>query len=157
MNETNIINTIVEKIIKYPDIKFKRKSESELEIFCHDKNGFNIFLQTNQRESTLHFGVFHWHFDNTEEETNEMLNLLVFGLTGIARLKEFSNNGKVYKWTLQIQDRNSNWFDNGTVRLFNINFWTRAEIKYLHNDLLPKEILFSYNDKEQSDMKKKLL
>ncbi|HCQ13480.1 hypothetical protein, partial [Flavobacterium sp.] len=75
--------------------------------------------------------------------------LLVFGLTGIARLKEFSKNGKAYKWTLQIQDRSSNWFDNGTVRLFNINFWTRAEIKYLHNDLLPKENLCSYNDKEE--------
>ncbi|MDN4167104.1 hypothetical protein QWY31_16455 [Cytophagales bacterium LB-30] len=110
MTEQNIIDTVVEKLNKYPDIKFDKKNDSELEIYSRDDKGFDILLQTDQRENTLHFRTFHWHYDNTEEETNEMLNQLVFGLTGIARLKEFSKNGKAYKWTLQIQDREGTWF-----------------------------------------------
>ena len=90
----------------------------------------------------MHFGTFHWHFDNNEEETNEMLNQLIFGLTGIARLKELSKNNKAYKWTLQIQDKEGNWFNNGTMGLMNFNFLTKPDIKYLQNDLLPKERLF---------------
>lgn len=70
-------------------------------------------------------------------------------MTGIARLKEFSKNGKSYKWALQIQDRDGNWFDNGTMGLINFNFWTKVDIKYLQNNLLPKEILYDNNDTEQ--------
>src|SRR5690554_7134099 len=146
MKEQNIIDFVVEKLIKYPDIKYDKKSDSELEIFCRDEQGFDILLQLDQRENTLHFGTFHWHFDNNEEEIDEMLNQLVFGLTGIARLKELSKNGKAYKWTLQIQDRDGNWFDNGTMGLMNFNFWTKTGIKYLQNDLLPKDILYADNE-----------
>jgi len=149
MKEQSIIDTVVEKLNKYPDIKFDKKNDSELKIFCRDDKGFDILLQTDQRENTLHFGTFHWHYDNTEEETNEMLNQLVFGLTGIARLKEFSKNDKAYKWTLQIQEKDCDWFDNGTMGLMNFNFWTKADIKYLQNDLLPKDILYADNETEQ--------
>ena len=148
MTEQNIIDTVKEVLNKYPDVKFEEKNDTELEIFCHDDNGFDILLQTDQRENTLHFGSFHWHFDNNNEETTEMLNQLIFGLTGVARLKEFSKGGKAYKWTLQIQDREGNWFDNGTMGLMNFNFWTKPEIRYLQNDLLPREILFSSNNTE---------
>jgi hypothetical protein len=148
MNETNIIDFVVDKIVKYPNIKFNKKSNSELEIFCHDKNGFNIYLQTNHRESTLYFGAFHWHFDFTEYETNEMLNQLLFGLTGIARLKEFSKNGKAYKWKLEVQDKDGNWLDNGTVGTIKLNFWTKTNIKYFQNNLIPKDILYLDNEEK---------
>lgn len=149
MKEQNIIDKVVEKLIKYPDIKFDKKNDSELKIFCCNEKGFDILLQTDQRENTLHFGAYHSHFDNNDEETNEMLNQLVLGLTGIARLKEFSKNGKAYKWILQIQDKDRNWFDNGTIGIMNFNFWTKPDIKYLQNDLLPKDILFADNEIEQ--------
>ncbi len=149
MKEENIIEFVLEKLKKYPDIKYDKKSDSELEIFCRDEKGFDILLQIDKRENTLHFGAFHWHFDNIEEETNEMLNQLLFGLTGIARLKEFSKDGKAFKWTLQIQDRDCNWYDDGTMGLMNFNFWSKTEIKYLQNDLLPKDIVNIENETEQ--------
>jgi hypothetical protein len=77
-----------------------------------------------------------------------MLNQLVLGLTGIARIKEYSKKNKSYKWTLQMQDRDGNWYDNGTMGLLSINFWTQTEIKYLQNDLLPKELLYEEIDKK---------
>ena len=65
MTDHNIINNVVEKLKKYPDIQFNKKSNSELKIFCRDEKGFDILLITDQRENTLQFGTFHWHFDNT--------------------------------------------------------------------------------------------
>jgi len=148
MAEENIIDTIVEKLIKYPDIKFQKISDCELEIFCNDENGYDIFLQTDPRENTLYLGTFHWHFDNTKEEIDEMLNQLIFSMTGISRLKEFSKNGKAFKWTLQVQDRDGNWYDNGTMGVMKFNFWTKADIKYLQNNLLPKSLLDSDSETE---------
>jgi hypothetical protein len=150
MTEQKIIERVVDKLNKYPDIKYNKKNDSELKIFCCEDNGFGIKLQTDQRENTLVFKAFHLHFDNTKEETDEMLNQLVFGLTGIARLKELSKNGKAYKWILQIQDIEGNWLDSETMGLFNFAFWTKTEIKYLQNDLLPKDILYADNESEQS-------
>jgi len=148
MTEMNIIDTIVNTLNKYPDIKYCKKNDREIEIFCRDENGFDILLQLDQHENTLNFETFHLHFNNNEEETNEMLTLLALGLTGIARLKEFSKKGKAYRWTLQIQDKDDNWFENGTMGLINLNFWTKADVKYLQNDFLPKEIIFADNDAE---------
>ena len=146
MTEQNIIDTVVEKLIKYPDVKYYKKNEYELEIFCRNEKGFDILLETNHCENTLHFGTFHWHYDFTEYETNEMLNQLLFGLTGITRLKVLKKKNKAYKWILQIQDRDGNWFDNGTMGLINFNFWSKTDIEYFQNDLLPKSLL--YSDKE---------
>jgi hypothetical protein len=144
MKNQNIIDFVIEKLNKYPAVKFQKKSDKELEIFCNDENGFDILLEIEERENTLHFGNFHWHFENTEEiEINEMLNQLVFGLTGLSRLKVFSKNGNPYKWTLQIQDSEGNWHDDGTMGIMSINFWTKAEVKYLQNNLLPKDLLYA--------------
>jgi hypothetical protein len=42
MTEHNIIDTVVEKLNKYPNIKFDKKSDSELEIFCRNDKGFEL-------------------------------------------------------------------------------------------------------------------
>ncbi|MFZ5376299.1 MAG: hypothetical protein ACOZAN_01360, partial [Patescibacteria group bacterium] len=63
-----------------------------------------------------------------------------------SRIKEYSKKNKAYKWTLQMQDRDGNWYDNGTMGLLNLNFWTKTEIKYLQNDLLPKELLYEVDE-----------
>ncbi len=34
--------------------------------------------------------------------------------------------------------------------LMSFNFWTKADIKYLQNDLLPKDIFYTSNAKETS-------
>ena len=148
MTEINIIDTVVSTLNKYPDIKYCKKNDKELEIFRRNEKGFNILLQVDKHENTLNFGTFHLHFSNNEEETNEMLNQIAFGLTGISRIKEFSKKGKAYKWTLQIQDKDGNWFENGAMGFLNLNFWTKVDIEYLQNDLLPKEIIFADNDTE---------
>ena len=145
MATNKIILTITETLLKYPNVKFKIANDDELNIFKENENGFDICIQTADRENTMHFDTFHWHFDNSEEETNEMLDQLIFALTGISRIKEQSRNGKAYKWTLQILDREEIWHDNGTMGIMNFNIFSKTEIKYYQNFMLPKEKLFEDN------------
>ncbi|MEN5088569.1 hypothetical protein ABE426_19050 [Sphingobacterium faecium] len=151
MTEQNIIQTVVKELKKYPGIKFSKKNDSELKIFGRENTGFDILLLLGGRDNMLYFGPFHWHFDNSEEEINEMLDYIAFGLAGIARLKEYSIKGKGYKWTIQMQDQDGNWLDDETMALMNIKFNAESDVKYLQNEIIPKDIL--YDDSETNDLK----
>jgi hypothetical protein len=144
MTENNLIEFIIEKLKNYPDIEYQAKSSKELKIFKSNENGFDILLHLNTKENILHFGSSHWHFGKTDEELDELLKYLLFVLTGMARIKEYSKNKKGYKWILEFQDRAGNWYDNGAMGTINIKFWTKTEINYFQNNHLPKEILIAY-------------
>ena len=133
MSEQNVIEKAIEILSNYPGMSYKKLNDGELKIIRSSENGFDIILQLDQIENTLHFGNFHWHFDNNIEESNEMLNQLIFALTGKARLKEFSKNGKAFKWKLEIQDSEGIWIDSMTTSSVNLNFWSKIRIKYLQN------------------------
>ena len=138
-----LIDAITDKLEQYPAVQFTRRSDNELEIHPRDEFGFSILLQLDQRENTLHFGSFHWHYDHTEEETNELLDQLFLGLTGLARVKEFARQGKAYKWVLEVQDQVGTWHPYGTLGTFSLNFWTKPQVSYLRNDLLPASLVYN--------------
>ena len=133
MLEDQIIDDIIAELSKYPNLRYERKNDHELKIFRNNANGFDIFLETWVREHTLHLGSFHWHFDNNAQETEEMMEQLLRALLGLIRIKEFSKKGEAYKWTLQIQDVDGNWIDDGTMSTMNFDFWNKSEIRYLQN------------------------
>lgn len=141
MTDHNIIDIVVAELTKYPSVKFQKGKNDELKIYRNDEYGIDIILQTDVRENTLHFGSFHWHYENTEEEIDEMLSQLIFALVGLVRIQEFSKNGIAYKWTLQIKDSDGNWHDNGTMQTINLKFWTTPDISYLQNSILPESIV----------------
>lgn len=143
MTGQDIIDNVIEELTKYPVVKFQKRNNDELKIFRNDEYGFDITLQTNVRENTLHFGSFHWHYENSEEEIDEMLSQLIFALVGLVRIKEFSKNGTAYKWTLQVKDSAGNWHNNGTMQTINLKFWITTDISYLQNTVLTEDILKS--------------
>lgn len=134
MNPSELLHIVAEKLRLHPTIRWEQRSDSEIHIFKPNPDGFDILLQVDERENTLCFKPsFHWHFDHDEQETDELLHLLGSAITGSSRLKQYSKNGKAYKWTLQIQDEAGNWPDYGTTCLLHFNFWTKPEISYLQN------------------------
>lgn len=137
MQDKNLVDTISDKLHKYPDIKFSRIGVGHLEIYPRNSDGFVIRLLTSKEENTLFFGEYHWQFANTEEGSRELLDQLTFGLTGVARVKEYSKNGRAFKWILQMQDEKGSWYNSRTTGVFTINFWTKPRIRYFINDLLP--------------------
>lgn len=148
MKEINLVVFIKEKLKKYPNIEFQAKNNNELKIFKSDEKGFDILFQLGIKENIMYFGNSHWHFEKTEEEIDELLKYLLFGLCGMARIKEYSKNRKVYKWILEFQDREGNWYDNGAMGTLNLNFWTETEINYYQNNLLPIDTLLAYFEKK---------
>lgn len=135
--DRTILDVVTEKLKQHPAVSFTRKSGTELEIYPRDEDGFPIYIQLDQRENTLHFGSFHWHYDNTEEETNDLLDQLWLGLTGLARVKEFTRQGNAYKWALEVQDQAGTWQPYGTMGTFSMTFWIKPQVRYLRNKLLP--------------------
>jgi hypothetical protein len=141
--DRTILDVVTEKLAQYPAVSFTKKSDTELEIYPRDERGFPIYIQLDQRENTLHFGSFHWHYENTEAETNDLLDQLLLGLTGLARVKEFARHGKAYKWVLEVQDQMGMWQPDGTMGTLSFNFWIKPQVRYLRNDLLPASLVYS--------------
>jgi hypothetical protein len=45
-----------------------------------------------------------------------------------------------------MQDQDCNWIDDQTMALMNIKFCAESDVKYLQNEIIPKDIL--YDDSE---------
>jgi hypothetical protein len=140
--DRTILDVVTEKLAQYPAVSFTKKGDTKLEIYPRDEDGFPIYIQLDQRENTLHFGSFHWHYDTTEEETHDLLDQLWLGLTGLARVKEFTRQGNAYKWVLEVQDQAGTWQPYGTMGTFSFAFWIKPQVRYLRNELLPASLVY---------------
>lgn len=136
--DQNIIDLIIDELTKHPEISYRRPNANELQILGTPTQGFDITLCIDVRENMLLFDHFHWHYDNTEEEIDEMLNQITYVLFGVIRIKEFSNNKRPYKWVLQVQDQNGNWCDDQTMGKIN-KFLGEPDIRYFQNMILTKD------------------
>lgn len=113
-----------------PSVKFEISGESELIIEPECQDGFKIVIQEGERENTLYFGNWHFHFDNNKEGNNELLDYLGFGMTKLGRLKTYLRNGIEYKWTFETQnEKDGKWYPAGTMSLMNFKFWDKARNK----------------------------
>lgn len=124
----DLIDKISEQIKeRYPDVEFRIDNKDEMTIPARDDSGFEIFIQQGDRENTIHFGAWHFHFDNDKEGKNELLDYLGFGMSRLGRLKAYSRNGKEYKWTFEIKnEEDGNWYPAGTMGLMNFKFWQKV-------------------------------
>lgn len=142
MEQESIVKNIAEKLKKYPTIRFKKNSKQKLTIFSDSDDGFDIALYSDGQENTLFFAGFHEHFETAGDDTESLLQLLLYGLTGAARVKEFSKKGKPYKYILQVQNEKGEWIDSGTTGHLFFRYWSKTSIRYLQNHLLSKEQIF---------------
>ena len=134
----NLIKKISENLTeRHPYIDFKIKDDNSLLIESKSSNGFKILIQQSERENTIHFNSWHFHFENTKDGKNELIDYIIFGMSKHGRLKTYSRNGKEYKWTFEtLNENDGNWYSAGTTGLINLNFWQKSEIKYYQNDLI---------------------
>ncbi|MDF1697664.1 MAG: hypothetical protein P1U56_17595 [Saprospiraceae bacterium] len=122
---------------RYPEVEFRIVNKYEMKILPKDDNGFEIFIQQGERENTVHFGAWHFHFNNDEDGINELLDYLGFGMSTLGRLKVYLRSGEEYKWTFEIKNvDDGNWYPAGTMSLMNFKFWEKTILKYYQNDLI---------------------
>jgi hypothetical protein len=92
ITEKNLIEFVTDKLKNYPNIEFKLISSKRLKIYKTEDNGFDILLSLENKENTLYLGDSHWHFGKTDKELNELLKYLLFSLTLMTCIKEYSKN-----------------------------------------------------------------
>ena len=136
--DQSVIDLIIDGLTKHSELSYRRPNANELKIFGTPIQGFDITLYIGIRENMLIFDQFHWHYDNTEEEIDEMLNKITYALFGYIRIKEFFNNKQPYKWVLQVQDQKGNWYDDQTMGKIN-TFLGKPDNRYLQNMILTKD------------------
>ena len=146
MNE--LIKNIAENItLNYPTVDFEINNDHELLIKAKNKDGFDILIQESERENTVHFGAWHFHFENNDSGNSELMDYLIYGMSKSGRLKAYSRSKNEYKWTFEIMDRDDNWFPIGTMSLMNFKFWVKPKVKYYHNEHIDlTQIIISTDD-----------
>jgi hypothetical protein len=137
---TNIINIIAAKLSKYPEIKVVTTTNHSIEIDSHNDTGLPILVEQGEAENTIYLKAFHLHFEKNEDENESLLDLIYCALKGLARVKEISRNGKIYKSILQIKNEKGEWEDSGATVLLSVNiksiFFNKTRIKYFQNSFL---------------------
>ncbi len=134
----NLIENITENLKKrHSNVNFIVDNENGITIEPNNQNGFKIYIQEGERENTLHFNSWHFHFENNNDGKNELLDYLILGMSKSGRLKTYLRKGNEFKWTfetLNIED--GKWYPSGTTGLINLKLWQKTEIKYFQNDLI---------------------
>ncbi len=130
--EQSLFDAIEQILSSYPTVVVERPAFNQMIINANSENGFYIGILTDPKEYTLYLQDFHWHFD--QNEIDEVLQLIVCGLTGVLRIKVYSKNGQDYKWIMQQKNSKGQWENKLTTAILNLLFWVNPEIRYLQND-----------------------
>jgi hypothetical protein len=120
----------------YPELVIELQEENKLIIETNQEDGFAVGLVTLDHEYKLYFDDYYMHYDTGDED--EILQLIVYALTGMLRLEVHSKNGHDYKWVLQQKGADDQWQNKGTTAIFSLRFWIKLEIRYLQNSCVFK-------------------
>ena len=128
----NPFDVIKEKLKKYPQLTVEETSNM-LIVKATSKEGFDVSFSIDHDEYTVYFEGWHEHFEKSQ--VDEALSCFAFGLSDSCRIKQFSKNGKPYKWELEAKE-NGKWSSDSVTGLFTLNFWSKPTINYLQNKVL---------------------
>ena len=130
----NLIDDIKTRLSRYPHIRYESDASS-ITVFPHSPDGFAVTLLVNHGNLyTISFEGWHEDF-----EGEEALNVFAFGLSYECRLKEYRRGNFAYKWTVEYLDDEGQWKEESTTGLLLFPFWKRSTVRYLQNNLLPRE------------------
>lgn len=127
----NAIERIIEKLGKYPQVKFEC-SENSVSIQPVNRKGFHILIVQNGEEFNVR--ALGWHESFKDEE--QALNCLIFLLSDQARLKVHKRGQFAYKYTLQSKKGLLAWGDVSTIDSELSPFWEKEAIAYLQNAMI---------------------
>jgi len=126
------IEKIIDKLNKYPDVKFT-KTDGSITVEPKDNKGFAVTLEVGLKEFIISADFWHEHFDRDDEEN--ALNCFGFLLSDACRLKIVFRGEKPKTWTVESFE-NGKWTEDSTTGLFNIKFWQPTRVEYLQNGLI---------------------
>ena len=140
---SEILKRITKKVLSVcPDINITENEHYQFIIEPKNENGFGIYLDIDERENTVHFDSFHFHFDKSEEGEEDLLSYIGYALSNHSRLKIYSKGNKEFKWKFEVQEENRDkWISSGTTALLYFNPFKKTVISYRQNDWIDMDRL----------------
>lgn len=128
MNES-ILDEIVKRIAKRPNIKYKREAKS-LSILPEDA-GFEVRIDVKPYTFIVSFKG--WHEEFTKE--SDALNCFAFGLSNECRLQIEMRGSSEVRWTVQSL-QGETWLDDSYSALMFFPFWRKRSVVHLRNHFI---------------------
>jgi hypothetical protein len=125
------IETIGDRLTKYPQVRFTRTDDS-IVVIPWDESGFEVALIAHGGGYTVAFDGWHETFEHEENA----LDCFVLGLSSGCRLRVEVRGTFRCKWVLEYE-AHGEWHEDSTVGLILYPFWRRPETIYLQNHLIP--------------------
>lgn len=131
-----IIETIRQKLLRYPEVKFEN-GDNSITLFPTSDDGFTVSLYVDENCNEPFEVYFNgWHEGFTD--ASEALECFAFGLSDECRLKEYSRDDNVYKWIVE-SNCDGSWEEYSTTALIFFPFWKSQTVRVLQNCLITNE------------------
>lgn len=126
-----IIETIHQRLAKYPEVSYETTNESVL-VMPLTPDGFTVGLVVAASgKYIVSFDGWHENFSSVEEA----LNCFAFGLSEECRLKVQLVGRFEHKWTVESKSE-TGWHEDSTTGLFILPFWQKPSTIYRQNRLV---------------------
>jgi len=96
-----IIEAVQQCLSQFPQLKYEFEEENQLTVYSNTAV-CNIYIRFWEREHTMFFEKWHWHFENNETENFVLLETLFDIISNRAKVKVFKRFGKAYRWDLEL-------------------------------------------------------
>lgn len=124
-----VVQTILNRLKDFPQVTYDFEKKDFLTVRSKATDQ-KLSISFWDKEHTLFFGDWHWHFENNDIENRELLHALVDIISNKARLKIFKKNGKTIRCDLELPNDQKNLNEKLTTGFFDIKFWKKPEIEY---------------------------
>lgn len=111
-----------------------------LEIPMAHENGFDIHVEVGAEVITIHCGDYHDHHElegNVQDYANHFFGYLNDLLTPMMRLREYTSNGRGYKWAIECRE-GERWIVESTTGSLFYNYFGAKKECVLQNQTLPE-------------------
>jgi hypothetical protein len=103
-------------------------------------DGFRVSLSAQQAQFRVRYVVCYNGYSESEETSNcwSAITTFGFGLSTGCRLREYSRNGKAYRWVLELADKDR-WIPHCETiapSAWLVQLWRRPQVRYLQNRLI---------------------
>ncbi|POY34631.1 hypothetical protein C3K47_19275 [Solitalea longa] len=124
-----VIHDILIKLNDFPELTYEFEKNDFLTVRSMT-TARKLSIAFWEKEHTLFFEEWHWHFENNDKENQELINTIDDIITNRTRLKIFKRGEKAIAWELELPVDIENNNRPMTTGLFGFKFWGKREVEY---------------------------
>jgi hypothetical protein len=132
-----VIEELQHRLARYPEARWESDASS-LMYLPSAADGFRVALSAQQAQFGVRYVI---RYNGYSEETSKWgsaITIFGFGLSTGCRLREYSRNGKAYRWVLELADRErwQPYRERVAPSACLLQLWCRWRVRYLQNRVI---------------------